>query len=243
MAIRYRTQGFILKKTDRGESDRIFTIYTRDFGKLEILAKAIRKIKSKLRKGTEIFYLSEIEFVQGKIYKTLIDAVLVENFRKIGKDLRKMALSFRILEILDNLIRKEEKDEKTWNLLINTFKELNRQPSIASNQQLLFYYFIWNFLSVLGYKPELNICSLCNKKLVPKNLYFNFKEGGVTCEGCFRKAGEGERISPETIKVLRFILEKKWRVVSRLRIEEESFISLKRISDYWIKFLPQAAIF
>lgn len=238
MAIHYRTQGFILKKTDRGESDRIFTIYTRDFGKLEILAKAIRKIKSKLRRGTEIFYLSEIEFIQGKIYKTLTDAVIIENFRKIGKDLGKIALSFQISGILDNLIRKDEKDEKTWNLLIGTFKELNRQPSIAKNQQLLFYYFIWNFLSVLGYKPELYICSLCNRKLAPRNLYFNFREGGVTCEGCFMKSEEGEKISPETIKVLRFILEKKWRIVSRLRIEEKSFIILKKISDYWIKFLP-----
>jgi len=41
----YRAQGFILKKEDRGEADRIFTIYTKDFGKLELLAKAVRKIK------------------------------------------------------------------------------------------------------------------------------------------------------------------------------------------------------
>ena len=82
MAIHYRTQGFILKKTDRGEADQILTIYTKDFGKLEILGKAIRKIKSKLRSGADLFYFSEIEFIQGKAYKTLTDILkLKENSR------------------------------------------------------------------------------------------------------------------------------------------------------------------
>jgi len=60
MFTHYRTQGFILKKADAGEADRLFTVYTKDFGKLELLARAVRKIKSKLRAGLEIFYLSEM---------------------------------------------------------------------------------------------------------------------------------------------------------------------------------------
>jgi len=80
MFTHYRTEGFILKKIDRGEADRIFTVYTRDFGKLDLLAKAERKIKSKLRGGLELFYLSDIEFIQGKTHKTLTDTILVENF-------------------------------------------------------------------------------------------------------------------------------------------------------------------
>ncbi len=56
MFTHYRTQGIILKKEDRGEADRLFTIYTKDFGKLELLAKGERKIKSKLRGGLELFY-------------------------------------------------------------------------------------------------------------------------------------------------------------------------------------------
>jgi len=68
MFVHYRTQGLILKKEDQGEADLLFTIYTKDFGKLEILGRAIRKISSKLRSGAEIFYLSEVEFIQGKIY-------------------------------------------------------------------------------------------------------------------------------------------------------------------------------
>ena len=89
MFFKYRTQGFILKKEDRGETDQLFTIFTRDFGKLEVLGKAIRKISSKLRSGMEIFYLSEIEFIQGKTYKTLTDIFLIKKFQNLRKNWRK----------------------------------------------------------------------------------------------------------------------------------------------------------
>ena len=98
MATHYRTQGFIVKKTDRGETDQLLTIYTKDFGKLEILGKAIRKVKSKLRGGAELFYFSEIEFIQGKTNKTLTDANLIESFPNIRKNLKKLAIAHKIAE-------------------------------------------------------------------------------------------------------------------------------------------------
>ncbi|MBU4204806.1 recombination protein O N-terminal domain-containing protein [Patescibacteria group bacterium] len=73
MALHYRTIGFVLKKNDIGEADRIFTVFTLDFGKVKISGKAIRKIASKLKGGIDVISLSEIEFIQGKAYKTLTD--------------------------------------------------------------------------------------------------------------------------------------------------------------------------
>lgn len=136
MAIHYRTQGFILKKTDRGEADQILTIYTKDFGKLEILGKAIRKIKSKLRSGADLFYFSEIEFIQGKAYKTLTDAILIEKFKNLRNDLTRLEIVNQIAQVLDNLIRGQEKDDQVWNLLEEIFKKLNNLQLTTYNLQL-----------------------------------------------------------------------------------------------------------
>ena len=160
MALHYRTQGFILKKVDVGESDRIFTIFTKDFGKLEILAKALRKITSKLRGGMELFYLSDIEFIQGKTHKTLTDAILIERFPNLRKDLKKLKIAFEISEIIDNLIKGEEKDEQIWQLLRKTLERLNNVYLSIKECWLIYYYFLWNFLSILGFKPQLNFCSI-----------------------------------------------------------------------------------
>ena len=127
MFIRYRTLAFLLKKESFGEADEILTFYTKEFGKLKVLAKGIKKMKSKLRSAIDLFYLSEIEFVQGKIHKTLTDAVLIKKFKKIRKSLVKLKIANSISEILDRLIKGEEKDEKVWNLLNESFGRLEKR--------------------------------------------------------------------------------------------------------------------
>ena len=179
MFLHYRTQGFILKKTNRGEADRIFTIYTKDFGKLEILCKAIRKISSKLRSGTELFYLSEIEFIQGKTHKTLTDVILIESFPILRKDPERLSIAYRISEVLDNLVKGQEADEGIWKLLNETFTELNNLKIENEKLKIIYYYFLWNLLSISGYQPELYNCSLCQKNLLSGKLYFNLREEGI----------------------------------------------------------------
>lgn len=235
MFIHYRTQGFILKKVDRGEADQLLTIYTKDFGKLEILAKGIRKISSKLRAGVEIFYLSEIEFIQGKTQKTLTDAILIEKFENLRKDLRKLKILYKISEDFDNLVFAQEPDEKIWHLLNEIFEKLNNSKLTKNEKiEIFYYYFIWNLLSILGYQPELYHCIFCQKKLTPKKLFFSAKEGGVICHLCQKSVKLKKEIKPETIKLLRIFLKKDWNTLNRLKIEKKDLNFLKIISDYFL---------
>jgi len=227
------------------------TIYTEDFGRLEISGKAIKKIKSKLRSRVELFYLSEIEFIQGKTYKTLTDAILIEKFEILRKDLKRLTIAYKISEILDNLILGQEPDENLWHLLNETFGILNNwkienslkidPPTGGWKLKIIYYYFLWNFLSILGYEPELYNCLSCQKKLIPEKLYFNLKGGGIICQNCIEKLKlpNGAKlgiieINPETVKILRVILEKKWLTVSRLKIEAKYSKELSLISKSYL---------
>ena len=252
MFVRYRTLGLILVKRDWGEADQLFTVYTKDFGKLEILGKAIRKISSKLRSGIEIFYLSEIEFIQGKAYKTLTDAILINNFKNLRKNLERLDVAKKIADDLDNFVRGEEPDEKIWQLILETFEKLNNLQLTTYNSQLIYYYFFWNFISILGYKPELYFCTVCQKKLTearkdlcarskPEKLYFSAKEGGIICPNCSKKFKDKIEIKPEVVKILRKILEKDWEILSRLKNIEEYLQSLETISKNYSSFICQVA--
>ena len=238
----------LINKINQGLYDRRFIIYTYDFGKLEILAKSERKINSKLRAGLELFYLSEIEFIQGKTYKILTDAVLIESFQNIRNQLDRLEIAFKISEILDRFLDLEQKDRKIWNLLSKTFNRLNNLKLLEiknsleiKNWQLeiIYYYFLWNFLAFLGYQPELYYCSICQNKLVPEKLYFSCADGGIVCNQCLEKINSPkvEAIDPETVKVLRFILREKWEVVKRLEIKEKNKENLKSISNYYVSEL------
>lgn len=231
MAVYYRTHGFILTKRDLREADQILNIYTEDFGKLEVLGKAIRKIKSKLRSGAELFYLSEIEFIQGKNYKTLTDAITTEKFKNVKRDLEKLKVAYQIAEIADNLIRGQEKDEKIWNLLNEVFEKLNNYSLLAIHYPLIYYYFLWNLLSISGYQIDLYYCIACQKKLHPRKLYFNPEKGGIICSRCHRGVKEENEITPEVIKILRFFLKKDWKTLLKLKMNDSYKKSLESISE------------
>jgi len=260
MFVHYRTQGIILKKDDRGEANQLFTIYTKDFGKLKILGKAIRKTSSKLRAGADIFYLSEIEFIQGKTHKTLTDAILIDKFENIRKNLGKLKIAYKITDIFDEIVHGQEKDERLWKLVLETFSKLDNHNLEPATYNLIYYYFFWNFSSLLGYELEFYNCAICQKKLQQENIYnnaeylkvprseatsgfyFNPKEGGVICNNCFQKVKKGKGIDSGTIKIIRILLKKDWQTLKRLKITSEDLKALKVVSDFSLLYLKKEVI-
>jgi len=217
----FRTQGFFLDGKEYGADSRIFNVFTKDFGRIKVFGKAIRKIKSKLRAGTEIFAFSEIEFIQGKIHKTLTDAVLIDKFKNLKTDSNKSQIALKISKDINDLVHEEEKDDKIWQLLKETLQRLNDWES-----EIIYHYFFWNLISILGYKPELYYCHICRQKLSQENIYLFSKENGIICEPCFQKTNKTDKelysnIDINTIKILRIILKKDWETLQHLKISQE----------------------
>jgi DNA repair protein RecO (recombination protein O) len=204
MFLHYRTLGIILKKKDWAEADQLFTVYTKDFGKLEILGKAIRKISSKLRSGVEIFYLSEIEFIQGKTHKTLTDAILIEKFKNLKNNLNKLKVAYKISQVLDILVSGQEPDKKIWQLLKETFGKLDKLEIENWKLEIIYYYFFWNLLSLLGYQPTIKNCSIQDKK--------------INCD---------------IAKIIKIILKRDWQILPRLKIEPFHLKLLKNVSNWY----------
>lgn len=239
MFIHYRTLGLVFKKEERGEADRLFTFYTKDFGRLEILGKAIRKASSKLRSGCDIFYLSNIEFIQGKTHKTLTEAVLINRFENLRRNLKRLTIAHKISEVLDSLVRDQEKDEKIWLLISETFNQLNSPSLLPDNYFLIYYFFIWNLFSFLGYKPELYHCSLCQKRLYPGRLYFVPSEGGAVCRLCFGKIKKFKAVNDDFIKILRIILKKDWLMLKKLKFNRTQDELLEDASNFYLSFIRE----
>lgn len=243
MAVSYRTQGFILTKNDLREADQVFDVFTKDFGKIKILGKAIRKINSKLRAGIDIFYLSEIEFIQGKNYKTLTDASVVNKFEDIRKDFNKMEITQKISEAAVSLIKGEEADEKIWGLFTEVFDNLgNCQPKAgpprAEKLEMFYYYFLWTLLSVLGYQIDLYNCAKCQEGLIPEIMNFSAELNGIICLRCsFDSIKDKFKISPETVKILRVIQKGDWAVLKKIKIQKDHLKELESISESYLKVL------
>jgi len=235
MTTKYKTQALIFKINNINESDRIFSVFTDDFGRLNIFAKAIRKITSKLRGGMDLYYLSEIEFIQGKNKKTLTDSVIIKKYNNITENLEKSTVAADIGDFLDNFIKGEEKDHNLFVLLGETFHNLNNINLTSEKSSLVYFYFLWNALSLLGYHSEVKSCAGCHGLLIPEEVYFSGKQGGIICKKCFEKNENNlnfaKKINADVVKILRIILSKNWQMLYKLKTEPSTRRLLLEVSE------------
>lgn len=194
--------------------------------------RGIRKINSKLRYNIDNFYYSEIEFVQGKNYKTLTDASIIN---KPQLTLSKLEFLNNIAELLDSFIKGEQRDDKIFDLLSKTFENLLK---IKSYKLRNFYnYFFWNFISELGHMPETKKCAKCYSTLSPYHLYFSNKNGGIICRYCFNCEKDAKKTNSDIVKTLRLFLDGEYEVINKLKINPRSENLLNQITDNYYKYM------
>jgi DNA repair protein RecO (recombination protein O) len=146
------TKGIILARTDFGEADRILTLLTPDQGKLRLMAKGVRRVKSKLAGGIELFSVSDITFMKGRSdMGTLISARLDKHFGTIVKDIERTMLGYELIKQL-NKATEDEPEREYFDLLLRAFEALD-DASIAAS--LIRFWFNAQLLKLSGLTPNL----------------------------------------------------------------------------------------
>lgn len=149
-----RSQGLIIKRKNKGEHDQLLTVYTKKYGKINMVARGVRKLKAKLSGHTGLFCLSDVGFVLGAQHKVLTFAREMERFSQLKKDVAKMRSARHIAQLVDAYTLFEEKDEDMFHLVVGTFDYLNRKEFKPLELKFFLRYFEFKFLSALGYEPE-----------------------------------------------------------------------------------------
>ncbi|HQK63656.1 MAG TPA: DNA repair protein RecO [Candidatus Staskawiczbacteria bacterium] len=237
MATQLATSGFVFKKEDIGEADRFFSVFTEDFGRVNVFARAIKKSSSKLKSQIDIFSFVDIEFVQGKSKKTLTDAMASQKFNRIVCSPKRFEVSNRIAMAIDEIIKDQERDTQLLSFIKEVFTILDSEKLRASQCDVLYYYFLWNYFCILGFRPELSRCSHCSCSLDPKKLSFSCKEGGVTCSKCQGLDKKFKKIGTDIVKILRIITSSDWNTFSRVKIGKSCQKELQEISNEYYFYL------
>lgn len=147
------TTGIILKRTDYGEADRIITVLTPDQGKLRLMARGVRKVKSKLAGGIELFSTSHLTYVPGKgEIGTLISSRLISHYGGIVKDIGRVQLGYELIKQLDRATE-DNPEPAYYYLLEQAFSGLN-EPAVGL--ELLQAWFGAQLLKLAGHTPNLS---------------------------------------------------------------------------------------
>lgn len=145
----HNTEGIVLKKESSGETDALFTIYTKDFGKILARAQGIKKENAKLKGHLEPLNLSSVSFVLGRNGERLTQATMLNYWPSIRENFEKLRAAMIIVDLIDTQHFPGEKDEKMWELILASFSALEeKQPE---NTEDFLRNFRKEFAAVLGY--------------------------------------------------------------------------------------------
>ena len=231
----YNLKAIVLKSEPwREDGARILT-YSAERGKLELAARGIKKISSKLAGHLEPITFSNIMAVRGRHYDYVGSAVGENCYVNIKSDSEKLEAAGRIINIFNKIVKEGEKDEKLFILLRGALDILNNGQLICLPAgQLLIGFFTLKLLAFLGHRPELYNCVICGKKILPGGNKFDFAKGGAACDNCGGQSAL--TISDNCIKVLRVVAENDLKKTANINIgrtlKEES---IKVISSF-LKF-------
>jgi DNA repair protein RecO len=144
------TLGVVLSRTEYGEADRIITFLTPDHGKVRVMAKGVRKPRSKLAGGIELFSVSDITFIQGRgDLHTLVSSRLQTHFGNIVHDIDRTMLGYEFLKILSKLLE-DEGGPEFYDLLVSTLRMLDNQDA---PKDLAEASFLLRLMRLLGHLP------------------------------------------------------------------------------------------
>jgi|GEM_PF-2272972 len=157
MAEIQRTEGIILKNIPFGEADAFFVVLTKDFGKMKIFAKGVRKIDAKLAGHMDLLNRSEIAFVMGKKFARLTGSITADYYKNIKSNFERLVVGFFVAELSDQISEENVFAEEEYQELKNILSTLESAPD--HKVKYIPAVFAVRMLNIVGYCPNLDLKS------------------------------------------------------------------------------------
>ena len=119
-----------MARRNYSEADRILVVYSKYYGKLSLLAKGVRKPKSRKRGALEVFTHIKFAAARGKNLDIITEVEIIDAFDTVRNDLKKVSLAYYFMEVIDKITREQEKNETLFKLILTYLKKLQFTKSL-----------------------------------------------------------------------------------------------------------------
>lgn len=180
-----RTKALVLRRTNYGEADRILNLITPE-GQFSVLAKAVRKEKSRLAGGIELFCLSEVTLHQGRgELKTLTSSKMLEFYQELLTDLHRLELATSFLKQINRLSSHYSTPEH-FHLLKYSLSALNS----GIDSSLVEAWFLLQLLRINGEQPNFSFDDSGSKLLPERRYRWDFQQSAFSLDqsGTFKQS-------------------------------------------------------
>lgn len=168
MSRTYKAIGINLKSMPLGESDRLLTILTQEFGLIRVVAPGARKQNSKLGGRSGLFVVNELLIAKGRSLDKVTQAETLESYSGLSRDLGRLAASQYLAEMVIAQALSEQPQEELFCLLNEHLIRLEQLPSIPATLVLAHLtHAVFHLLALAGITPQVQVCCLTQRSLTP----------------------------------------------------------------------------
>ena len=198
--IQTENTAIVLRRVNYRDNDRMVTLLSPSRGRIEAIIRNCRKPKSHNLNAAELFALGDYMVIESGGHMTVTSVHLIETFYPLRADYDRLTCGVWLLGLAEAVAEPEQEEQELFMLLLHTLSRLafSDQP-----WKPLLSGFLLHFSVCQGFKPRLNHCSLCGKRLGDEPpLFFDPADGGVVCGSC-RRNGNQVSLSPAQLRWMR----------------------------------------
>lgn len=217
-------QAIILKRTPYKENDMILHVYTKEYGKIGVLARGVRKMTSKNARACQEMMLSELTIHLKKGLSSLMKAVPIDYLRHIKESLESEIVGNYVLEYFYRYIEENHPILEEYRILYHALQALNQ------GYQPLLIYLIFNvfILKHNGVALDVDGCVVCGSTKV---VSFSTEDGGFLCS---EHLGHHSLYSVDFLKAIRHIHKISIEHIDQIHIDEALMKQLVSVLDYCV---------
>ena len=234
----FTTHAIVIRSLNYGESDKIITFFTKDFGKLKGIAKGARRSKKRFQNALGLFSHLRLFFFDkeglGLVRAESCD--ILHSFPKIKEDLEKILYGNYYLELVNEMAGEREANREAFELLLSFLSNLEEMK--FQEEQLRIFEI--RMLSLFGYRPNMGRCDLCKKdwedlKEIPV-VFFSLERGALICERCSKTWNNLIPLSLGTARLIEKISRTELTKVERLRFTLQALSESRELLPKFISY-------
>jgi len=202
----YKANAIVLRRIPLGETDKVLTLFTREYGKLAAIAKGARRTTSRLAGASEPLMFVRALLAEGQNLDVLTQGDIRDSFADIRSDFGLFLRATYACELIDKLTADRDPALELFDQLLSTLYILQR----ARDPDAVIHAYELRIMGHVGYEPQLDSCVRCERPLEPASKLrpggYSPTRGGAVCDECaFAAREELLPMSSATLEWLRYL--------------------------------------
>ncbi len=213
----YKTEAIVLRTMNLGEADRVLTVLTPRLGKLRVIAKGVRRTRSRIGGALEPFSDVQLVLAVGRTFDVVTSSSLEDPHLGLRNDLHSTATAWYVIELADRFCEGAADSHEAFRLLAQSLSALDAGAAVP--REVVARWFELALLDAMGFRPELTRCLECGATIEPAGNAFSPAAGGVLCPQCAHASHGARPVSVAALKVMRHLQRSPLAGVLRLHLE------------------------